>query len=199
MEGVTGNRHLYSDLTDRALLNHEPEAVSTPIVYNLSYVEGVDTAPGAQIGRIFDCRPPHWAPGSSPERSVTNTALACQFRRNDELRGPLCEVRLASMYSSGPSYLMPRGSNSWLVHRASSREGGQPPVVFSAPRGGVILPSVSGQHDPLARLVIEAPHVTRLVEGVEQNLVTVNRRGDLHELRFVCILVAHLTPVLIRS
>ena len=58
MEGVTGNRHLYSDLTDRALLNHEPEAVSTPIVYNLSYVEGVDTAPGAPDRAHLRLSPP---------------------------------------------------------------------------------------------------------------------------------------------
>ena len=81
-------------------------------------------------------------------------------------RPPSCEVGLASMSSSGTGYVMPRGSNSGLVHRASVTE--QPaPVVLSASRGGVFLPSVSGQFDPLARLVIEAPHADRLVDGLE--------------------------------
>lgn len=81
-------------------------------------------------------------------------------------RPPSCEVGLASMSSSGTGYVMPRGSNSGLVHRASVTE--QPaPVVLSASRGGVFLPSVSGQLDPLARLVIEAPHAARLVDGLE--------------------------------
>ena len=63
------------------------------------------------------------------ERSVTNIASPCWFRRNDELRRSLWEVRLAPMYSSGTGYLMPRASNSWLAHRATSQEAGQPPVV----------------------------------------------------------------------
>src|SRR5581483_291664 len=55
--------------------------------------------------------------------------------------------------------------------------------------------SPAGQHDPLARLVIEPPHIAGLIEGVEEDLATVNRRGDLHKLGNARSVVAHFAPL----
>lgn len=53
------------------------------------------------------------------------------------------------------------------VHRTSPRGAGQTSELFAGLCGDTVLPSLSRQLDPLARLVIEAPHVARLVKGVE--------------------------------
>src|SRR6185436_6860249 len=91
-------------------------------------------------------------------------------------------------HSSGSGYLQREpivGPSSRHLSEAGSPAG-------SRAARDVLLPSVPGQLDPLARLVVEAPHAARLVEGVEQDLANVDRRGDLHELRLVHVLVAHL-------
>jgi hypothetical protein len=102
------------------------------------------------------------------------------------------------MCSHGTGYLMPRGSNSWPVHRASVTE--QPaPGGFSASPRGRILTAGFGAAWPIGASCHRSATRRPPRRGRRPRPATVNRRGDLHELRLIRNHVAHLCSRTCRS